>query len=56
MRSLEQIFFYRAQVEGPPVTLCTWSEFKVGETMFKEGLKGALPEGKENEKDDLQRK
>ena len=49
-------FFDQAQMEGPPVTLCTWSESKVGETMFEEGLKRPLPEGEENEKDNLQRK
>ena len=56
MRSSEQISFDQAQVEGPPVTLCTWSESEVGETMFEEGLKRPLPEGEENEKDNLQRK
>ena len=49
-------FFDQAQMEGPTVTLCTWSESKVGETMFEEGLKRPLPEGEENEKDNLQRK
>ena len=34
----------------------TVSRSKVGETMFEEGLKRPLPEGEENEKDNLQRK
>ena len=55
MRSSEQIFFDQAQMEGPTVTLCTWSESKVGETMFEEGSKRPLPE-EENGKDNLQRK
>ena len=48
--------FDQAQMEGPPITLSNWSESKVGETMFEEGLKRPLPEGEENEKDNLQRK
>ena len=30
--------FDQAQMEGPPVTLSNWSESKVGETMFENGI------------------